>query len=198
MCVGGLAVPGPDFFTVVRMSAIRGRYSGILCGLGVSLGVTIWGWASFLGARILIKSSGSITTILESMSAFIYLIIGIYTIYSSTNAASIDQDLTSNKVRGSAFFMGLVTNIMNFKGGLFVVFLFSSIIPMRELNSDGGFAFVIFLGMITACWYFTLALVCSHTPVRQKLMANLKYFDLCSGSVFILFALFLISSLYSK
>lgn len=76
-------LPGPDFAITVRTTLVHGRRAGILCLLGINLGVAMHTTAAILGISALIMGSQELFNILKWAGAVYLFWLGIGAIRES-------------------------------------------------------------------------------------------------------------------
>lgn len=132
-------LPGPDFAITVRTTLVHGRRAGILCLLGVNLGVAVHTTAAILGISALIIGSEELFNILKWAGAVYLFWLGIGAIREPfqkklevPNAAKKMVAVEESRRTGLASFRsGLFCNLLNPKVVVFVLTFFPQFIDPK-------------------------------------------------------------------
>lgn len=132
-------LPGPDFAITVRTTLVHGRRAGILCLLGINLGVAIHTTAAILGISALIMGSQELFNILKWAGAVYLFWLGIGAIRESfqkkAGVPGTSEKMAalgaSRKTGLSAFRSGLFCNLLNPKVVVFVLTFFPQFIDPK-------------------------------------------------------------------
>jgi threonine/homoserine/homoserine lactone efflux protein len=115
-------VPGIDTALIVRSAVIRGRGFAAATALGIQVGCLLWGVAAAAGASALLAASGMAYRVLVYAGAAYLVFLGAQLIIQSLSggeAGHAPATIGTNRWRG--FRMGLTTNLLNPKIGVFYV-----------------------------------------------------------------------------
>ena len=94
----GLLSPGPDFFYVSRISAMRSRREAIGGVIGITIGVLIWATAAVLGLAIIFATMPIIQGIVMMLGGAYLVYLGIKMAKVKTNAV-FDEKQNANTIR---------------------------------------------------------------------------------------------------
>lgn len=124
-------VPGVDTFLVLRSVIIGGRRTGLAAGFGVISGLIVWGTASSLGVTALLMASQRAFVVLQLLGAAYLLWLGIQALRSAWRGDNRALNLApSMPISGTqAYRMGLTTNLLNPKVGVFYLSIFPQFLP---------------------------------------------------------------------
>jgi len=113
-CIAIELTPGPNMAWLAILSMTSGRRAGMLAVAGVATGLVTIGLAAALGAAGLITSSPLAWQVLRwtGVAYLLYLAFDIWRNGDPSNGLRIASD-------GSAYRMGLVTNLLNPKAAIF-------------------------------------------------------------------------------
>ncbi|QNP68118.1 LysE family translocator [Streptomyces roseirectus] len=126
--------PGPDSALVLRSALRSGRRTAFMTGLGVSLGLMVWGLASAVGVAALLAASPAGFRALQTAGALWLVWLGARALLTARAEDPADVGPPSASVRQS-FVTGLSTNLLNPKALVFYVSLLPQFLP------DGAPAF---------------------------------------------------------
>lgn len=179
--------PGPGIIYTLVRSLNGGRSEGIASALGLSVGGLVHVIAAAIGISSLLMAS-AITFALVKYAGAAYLIyLGLRTLLSQ-DTLSINADaVVQPHRRGSAFYQGVMTEVLNPKTALF----FLAFIP-QFINVESGNVLTQFLllGLITDLLNLTVDVVVAlfAGPIGQKLRASHRFRQgqrIASGSTMI-------------
>ncbi len=120
--------PGPDFAMVTRNSYLFGRRTGLLCALGIALGVQVHVCYTMFGVAMLIEHAHGWLTAVKLLGAAYLIWIGIKTL---TQPHAADGGYTRGAQASSnwaSLRMGFLTNALNPKTTLFVVSTYTQVV----------------------------------------------------------------------
>lgn len=192
--------PGLDTMFVVRTTMASGAQVGLVGGLGICIGTLAWAAASAAGVTTLLAASRLAFDILRIVGACYLTFIGLRMLWNSRRSAPNPHDSVidgtheggigwrpgaSTVTRAEAFRIGLLTNLLNPKVGVFYVTLLPQFIP-----ADAPlFAFSMLLASIHAveglAWFAVL--VTAMTRIGRWLRRDLvrRTLDRLTALVFI-------------
>jgi threonine/homoserine/homoserine lactone efflux protein len=108
--------PGPDSMLVLGRAVRQGRTSALAAGLGVVVGLLVWGAASAVGLAAFVLSSHSLYDAVRVVGSLYLMWIGVQHVRASRRSHDVVVDATR-----PSFSAGLVTNLLNPKIALFYV-----------------------------------------------------------------------------
>lgn len=191
-------LPGPDFAITVRTTLVHGRRAGILCLLGVNLGVAVHTTAAVLGISALIVSSQELFGILKWAGAAYLFWLGIQAIHESFRKkgekASESQEVRvaeaiSKKAGMAAFRSGLLCNLLNPKVVVFVLTFFPQFIDPK-LPAGPQLALLGFTwGVLGILWLMVLVLLMERIRPLFERPAFKCWLNRTTGAVLLLFGM---------
>ena len=174
-------LPGPDFAITVRTTLVHGRRAGILCLLGVNLGVAVHTTAAILGISALIVGSQEHFNILKWAGAVYLFWLGIGAIRES-----FQKKL---EVTNAAFRSGLFCNLLNPKVVVFVLTFFPQFIDCKHPAAPQLALLGLTWSMLGILWLTTLVLLMERIrPVFERPSFR-RWLNRTTGAVLILFGL---------
>lgn len=118
--------PGPDMLLVMRNTLVRDRHSGALTALGVLTGNLIHIGYCVIGIAVLVSQSPVLYQVLRIAGAIYLIYLGIHDL---KNASREEVNRPSTIMpSGSAYREGFVNNLLNPKGSLFYLGVFTQVI----------------------------------------------------------------------
>ncbi|MBN6361441.1 LysE family translocator [Providencia huaxiensis] len=182
--------PGPDFAMVTRNSYTYGIKTGLLCALGIAIGVQVHVFYTVFGITLVILSSPTLFLIVKLIGVFYLVYIGFK---SLTNKVKISSDKTTSKPLSAlnAFKNGFLTNALNPKTMFFVVSVYSQVISTQNsiwLNLSYG----LFISFTHWLWFSLIAIFFATPVVRNKILNYQFVMDRTIGTLLILLGLSLL------
>ncbi|WP_297610837.1 LysE family translocator [uncultured Sutterella sp.] len=190
-------LPGPDFAITVRTTLVHGRRAGILCLLGVNLGVAVHTTAAILGISALIMGSEELFNILKWAGAVYLFWLGIGAIRESfqkkpevPNAAEKMAAVEESRKNGlAAFRSGLFCNLLNPKVVVFVLTFFPQFIDPKLPAAPQLALLGLTWSVLGILWLTTLVLLMEKIrPVFERPSFR-RWLNRTTGAVLILFGI---------
>ncbi|MGW8192769.1 MAG: LysE family translocator [Desulforhopalus sp.] len=180
------ASPGPDFVFVSRQTLNYGRRTGLLCSLGIALGLSVHiGYSVFGLATVIAHSSGLLW--------WLKLLGGCYLVYLGTRGLrakpSSGQPLKEPcravvspvKTVGAGF----LCNALNPKAPIYFLSLFTLVLspdmPFFQIVVFGGW-----IMFIQLCWFSFVVLVLSIPSVNDRFQRAGHWIDRLLGGAMIM------------
>jgi threonine efflux protein len=182
------ASPGPDFVFVSQQTLANGRRTGLLCSLGIALGLSVHiGYSAFGLAAVVAHSS--------ELLWWVKILGGSYLIYLGTRGlrarASAGQVLDGTKQKRLATSplktvgAGFLCNALNPKAPIYFLSLFTLVLsPDMPLYQIGIFGLWIML--IQLAWFSFVVFVLSIPSVNQKFQRAGHWIDRLLGGAMVL------------
>lgn len=183
------ASPGPDFVMVSQQALTNGRRAGLLCSLGIALGLSIHIIYSAFGLAAVIANSASGLLIIKMLG-------GCYLIYLGSKGlrsrpCSPDQTAQMEILKQSSLKTvgkGFLCNVLNPKAPIYFVSLFTIVlspdIPLHYLAIYG-----LWIMVLQFLWFSFVAMILSSPPVSKRFHACSHYLDRLLGGAMLLLGL---------
>lgn len=186
--------PGVDTAMVLRATAMDGRRPAVLAALGIALGCLAWGTAAAFGLGVLLHASETAYTVVKWVGAAYLVWIGVKLLAGPR--AALDSNVPESEAhRGaSAFWRGLLTNLLNPKVGIFYVTFLPQFIPSSANVAAYSFFLACCHVALTLLWF--TALIAATAPLSAFLRrpGAVKALDRLTGCVFVGFGVKLATS----
>ncbi|MBI4784057.1 MAG: LysE family translocator [Oscillatoriophycideae cyanobacterium NC_groundwater_1537_Pr4_S-0.65um_50_18] len=166
--------PGPGILYTLARSFNGGRSEGIASALGLFVGGLIHVVAAAVGISSLLMTSATAFTIIKYVGAAYLIYLGLRTLLSQ-DTLSIDTNAVAQPQRsGSAFYQGVITEVLNPKTALFFLAFIPQFINVANGNVLTQF---LFLGLITDLLNLFVDVVVATFagPIGQKLRTSYKF-----------------------
>lgn len=188
------ASPGPDFVLVSQQTLNHGKKSGLLCSIGIALGLSIHIIYSAFGLAAIIANSATALWAIKILGGSYLLYLGFCSLRAkpqtqqTRNKSSIQQS-TALKTIG----IGFLCNALNPKAPIYFVALFTVVlspeIPITHLVIYG-----IWMMMIQLAWFSTVVFLLSRPAINQKFQKMGHWLDRIMGGAMCLIGLKVITS----
>ena len=178
--------PGPDMVLVMRNTVTRDRWSGGLTALGVLTGNLVHIGYCTLGIALLLSQSPVAYNTLRVASAAYLVYLGVQSLRSG-GTTEAEPDESHGRRRTSAYREGLVNNLLNPKGILFYLGVFSQLITPDMTFAQTTLLIGVMMSVSAAFWVLFVHTL--HLPaIRAGLSRSKVAIDRVFGVVLILFA----------
>jgi threonine/homoserine/homoserine lactone efflux protein len=172
--------PGLDTVMVLRTALLSGRRAALGVVLGITLGCLVWAVASLAGLTALLQASELAYDIVRWLGAAYLIYLGARALWLSRKAVALD-DSRPVPGAGASLRVGLLTNLLNPKVGVFYVSLLPQFMPAGE-PAWGAVLVAIHLGL-GLVWLPFLVAVAGHA--RAFLLRQRVLLDRLTASVFV-------------
>lgn len=180
------ASPGPDFVLLSQHTLNHGRKAGLICSLGITLGLSIHIFYSVLGLAAVIASNVHLLMVIKILGAAYLLYIGIKGIRAKKTIHTQNQDHHSSKsniktmTAKKSLLMGFACNTLNPKAPVYFIALFTVVLspnmPVSWLLLYG-----LWMMVLQFCWFGFLSMMLSTPTFAQKLKRISHWIDRVCG-----------------
>jgi threonine/homoserine/homoserine lactone efflux protein len=182
--------PGLDTMLVVRTAALSGRRAAFASAGGIMLGCLAWAVASALGITALLAASRVGYEVLRWVGVAYLCYLGVRTLWRHRRPATEETaQPRPERSAGRAFRVGLTTNLLNPKVGVFYLSVLPQFLPHGVSPLLASTAMALVHNLEGLIWFTALVFlvgraagVLSRPPVRRRL-------DQLTGVVFLVFGL---------
>ena len=177
--------PGPDMFLVMRNTLTRDRRWGGLTALGVLTGNMFHIGYCTLGIALLLSKSPVAYNVLRVSSAVYLIYLGVQSLRHADTTKMEPSELADTRST-SAYWQGFINNVLNPKGSLFYLGVFSQLITP---DMSFGQTTVLIAVMVSVSAIFWVVFIQTlHMPmIRAKLDGSKVAIARVFGVVLILF-----------
>ena len=151
-----MVIPGPDMVLVLRNTFLSGRRSGLLTSLGVLAGNLVHITYCVLGIGLLISKSIIAFATLKYAAAAYLVYLGVISLRSGPRPLDLPE-AAAWRSTGSWFIQGFINNILNPKGTLFYLGVFTVVITP---GTKAGAMVVLVSTMLLVSASFWVMFVC--------------------------------------
>jgi threonine/homoserine/homoserine lactone efflux protein len=178
--------PGPNTLLVIRYCLTAPRRVAIVAASGTITGTLCWGLAGWLGINILFQTAPFAYLALKIGGGLYLLYLGAR-IFLDLRRYRHAADVETGRMHvplGTAYRMGLATNLANPKSALFVASLFAATMPAGTPFLYGTAAIAVMVTLSTL-YYTVLVALITHPQVAAAYLRARKKIDIAVGMVFV-------------
>ncbi len=184
-------VPGLDTALVLRSTVTRSRAHGFAALLGIQAGTLVWGAAAAGGAAALLAASQTAYRVLTLAGAAYLVWLGASMLWASFRrprdaGAEPDVPLPAGG-RWRDFGMGLSTNLMNPKVGVFYVAAIPQFVPDGVNPLLMGVLLALVHCVLGSAWLSMVVLGAGHLGPRLRRSNAVRWVDRVTGGFLVVF-----------
>lgn len=177
--------PGPDIVIVMRNTIVGGRAGGLQSSLGVLAGNMVHITYCAIGIGWLISESILAFNILKYAGAAYLIYIGVMSFRAKDMALSAETKAELQKNAGKSWFLqGFLNNILNPKGTLFYLGVFTMVIT-PETSAATTLLLVLIMMSVSALFWLFFVFTLDSTIVRNVLERGQKIVNRVFGGLLI-------------
>jgi RhtB (resistance to homoserine/threonine) family protein len=180
------AAPGPDFVLVSQQTLSNGKRAGLLCSLGIALGLSIHILYSSLGLAAIIASSSSALWGIKILGGGYLIYLGLSGLKTrarraETSTIEVVAERSTLKIIG----LGFLCNALNPKAPIYFVSLFT-IVLSQDTPAQHLLIYGLWMMVLQLAWFSLLSLLLSRPSVTQKFQRMGHWIDRIAGSAMLL------------
>jgi threonine/homoserine/homoserine lactone efflux protein len=181
--------PGPDFLVTTRVAIRQGRRAALGTVAGLSVGTACWGLAGFFGIHALFIAAPFLYFALKVVGGAYLIFLGLRLLLASIARAPDGRPgAAASRSVGSAFRLGLITNVANPKAALFTTSMFAATLPPSPSVWLGLSATAI-MTAICLGWYGFVSYALTTGRMALLFARARRWIDGLAGAAFIGFGL---------
>ncbi|MDY0207911.1 MAG: LysE family transporter [Pseudomonas sp.] len=188
------ASPGPDFVLVTQQTLVRGKKSGLLCSLGIALGLSIHIIYSSFGLAAIIANSTIGLWIIKILGGTYLLYLGYKGLRSKPqSAAGTESRIVNHDSWLKTINMGFWCNVLNPKAPIYFVSLFTIVLsadmPLYQLAIYG-----IWIMLVQFFWFSLVVIFLSRPAINAQFKKLGHWIDRIFGGAIVLLGLKVLST----
>ena len=160
-----MIIPGPDMFLVLRNTFMSGRRAGLQTSMGVLSGNLVHITYCVLGIGLLISQSILAFSALKYAAAAYLIYLGIMSIRSGAKTLDINE-VEGRRLNRAWFVQGFVNNLLNPKGSLFYLGVFTTVITPE--TSAFAMGMLILSMMLVSAWFWLFFVITLDRPIIRE------------------------------
>ena len=178
------ASPGPDFVMVTQQTLSKGRRAGLLCSLGIALGLSVHITYSAFGLATVIANSSTALWAIKILGGSYLTYLGVKGLLAKPKrpATQANDVETSSAIKTIA--TGFLCNALNPKAPLYFVSLFTIVLsPDMPLHIIAIYG--IWIMLIQLAWFSIVATLLATPPVAKRFNRFGHYIDRVLGGAMV-------------
>jgi RhtB (resistance to homoserine/threonine) family protein len=179
-----MLTPGPDMILVVRNTFVGGRRAGWQTSVGILSGNLVHITYCLLGIGLIISRSIVAFSMLKYAAAAYLIYLGVISI-RARNQALDAKDVEGRRLGRLWFVQGLVNNLLNPKGALFYLGVFTIVIT-PETPTSTMLALVFTMMLISASFWLVLVYTLDRPIIRESVDRSQQMVSRIFGALLIL------------
>lgn len=190
--IAAIASPGPDLFQIMRIGA-RSRALGVACALGIMVGNTAWVIASLVGLSALIQAVPAVLAVLQIVGGAYLVYMGVGAIRGGLAArpAAHSRTLRGPEMSvGTAFRLGVTTNLSNPKAVLFFGAVFAQFVR-PGMGWEWMLIIALTLVVVGVVWFVLFALLVQ--VIARPLQRYGHIVDIVAGVIFVALGVWMVA-----
>ena len=180
------ASPGPDFVMVTQQTLTNGKRSGILCSLGIALGLSVHITYSAFGLAAVIANSLPALWVIKILGGSYLLYLGVKGLRSKPRDMVPNdkaEGITSSPLKSIG--SGFLCNALNPKAPIYFVSLFTIVLspdmPLKVIIIYG-----VWIMILQFAWFSFVATILAAPLVSRRFKKFGHYIDRVLGSAMII------------
>lgn len=180
------ASPGPDFVFVSQQTLSGGRRNGLLCSLGIALGLSVHIGYSAFGLATVIAHSADLLWWVKAVGGSYLIYLGIRGLRARASAGArvpLAQGASRSALRTIG--AGFLCNALNPKAPIYFLSLFTLVLspemPLLQLAIFG-----VWIMLIQLAWFSFVVLVLSLPSINTKFQRSGHWIDRALGGAMVL------------
>ncbi|MFV0574226.1 MAG: LysE family translocator [Vibrio sp.] len=164
------ASPGPDFILVSQQTLTNGKKAGLLCSLGIALGLSVHILYSAFGLAAFIAHSANLLWIIKVLGGAYLMYLGFQGLRSKAKSNEELVEVSEKPLPQSnkkMVGMGFLCNVLNPKAPIYFVSLFTLVLsadmPLYQIAIYG-----VWIMILQFAWFAFIVMLLSRPAVNRK------------------------------
>ena len=183
------AAPGPDFILVSQQTLSNGKRAGLLCSLGIALGLSVHILYSSLGLAALSANSSSALWSIKLLGGCYLIYLGISCLRARAGNHQTEQLTTATESSAlKTIGLGFLCNALNPKAPIYFVSLFT-IVLSQDTPAQHLLIYGLWMMVLQLAWFSFLTLLLSRPLVTSKFQRMGHWIDRVAGGAMLILGL---------
>ena len=179
-----MVIPGPDMVLVLRNTVVDGRRAGLQTSVGILSGNLVHIAYCLLGIGLLISKSVIAFSMLKFAAAAYLIYLGIMSFRSGEK--TLDTNDVEVRGPGRAWFVqGFVNNLLNPKGTLFYLGVFTTVIT-PETSGSTTLLLVVIMMLVSASFWLLFVRTLDRPTIRGVIERSQRAMNRIFGALLVL------------
>ena len=160
-----MVIPGPDMVLVLRNTLVSGRGAGLQTAMGILSGNLVHITYCVLGIGLLISQSIMAFSALKFAAAMYLIYLGIASFRAG--ATTLDTNEGESRRRNTSWFVqGFINNLLNPKGTLFYLGVFTTVIT-PETSTSATLLLIFSMMLVSASFWLFFVYTLDRPTIRR-------------------------------
>ena len=177
--------PGLDTALVLRAALTGRRSEAAATAAGIVTGLFVWGAAAAAGVSALLTASRLGYDVLRWAGTAYLVAYGVRLLWRAVRGAAVPEEAPDGPQGWRAARLGLLTNLLNPKVGIFYVALLPQFLPPGSDPLAVGLLLAAVHGVLSLVWFAALIAVAAAAARRLRHPRTLRVVDGVTGTVLV-------------
>ena len=178
------ASPGPDFVLVSQQTLSNGKRAGLLCSIGIALGLSVHILYSAFGLAAVIANSSSALWLIKLLGGSYLIYLGINGLRAKARSGEATTAV-ANRTALKTIGLGFLCNALNPKAPIYFISLFT-IVLSQNTPAEHLLIYGIWMMVLQFAWFSFLTLLLSRPMVTDRFQALGHWIDRVAGGAMLL------------
>ncbi len=178
------ASPGPDFVLVSQQTLSNGKRAGLLCSIGIALGLSVHILYSAFGLAAVIANSSSALWLIKLLGGTYLIYLGINGLRAKARRGEATTAV-ANQTALKTIGLGFLCNALNPKAPIYFISLFT-IVLSQNTPAQHLLIYGIWMMVLQFAWFSFLTLLLSRPMVTDRFQALGHWIDRVAGGAMLL------------
>jgi RhtB (resistance to homoserine/threonine) family protein len=179
-----MVIPGPDMVLVLRNTFAGGRGAGLRTSAGVLCGNLVHITYCLLGIGLIISQSIQAFSTLKYAAAAYLIYLGVMSVRSGAKTVDTNQ-LDVRRPTSAWFVQGFINNILNPKGTLFYLGVFTTVVT-PETSPSMTLVLILSMMLVSASFWLLFVYTLDRPVIRGSLERSQQTVSRICGALLIL------------
>ena len=188
------ASPGPDFVLVSQQTLCNGKRAGLLCSMGIALGLSVHILYSAFGLAALIANSSSALWVVRLLGGSYLIYLGISGLRAKvTKGSAVAIDKVAEDSAFKTIGLGFLCNALNPKAPIYFISLFTVVISQTS-PTQYLFIYGLWMMVLQFMWFSLVTLLLSRPLITAKFHSLGHWIDRIAGTAMLFLGINLLFS----
>ena len=178
------ASPGPDFVLVSQQTLSNGKRAGLLCSIGIALGLSVHILYSAFGLAAVIANSSSALWLIKLLGGTYLIYLGINGLRAKARRGEATTAV-ANQTALKTIGLGFLCNALNPKAPIYFISLFT-IVLSQNTPAQHLLIYGIWMMVLQFAWFSFLTLLLSRPMVTDRFQALGHWINRVAGGAMLL------------
>jgi RhtB (resistance to homoserine/threonine) family protein len=178
-----MVTPGPDMVLVLRNTFVGGRHAGLQTSIGILAGNLVHITYCVLGIGLLVSQSIVAFSMLKYAGAAYLIYLGVMSFRAGAKTLDID-DIDRRRLTHSWFVQGFLNNLLNPKGTLFYLGIFTVVIR-PDTSASATMLLICIMMLVSACFWPIFVYTLDQPRIRRLIERSQQTVDRIFGALLI-------------